>query len=55
MSRQMYNAKELAEILQVSEGQSYKFIRQMNEELKKSGFLTVRGKIPVILIRKSRH
>lgn len=52
MSRQMYNAKELSEILQVSEGQSYKFIRMMNEELKSSGFLIVRGKVPRAYVEK---
>lgn len=52
MGRQMYNAKELSEILQVSEGQSYKFIRMMNEELKSSGFLIVRGKVPKAYVEK---
>lgn len=33
MNKQMYTAKDLAEILQVSESKSYALIRQMNEEL----------------------
>lgn len=46
MNRATYNAKELAEVLGVSESMSYKLIRQMNVELAKNGFLTIRGKIP---------
>lgn len=46
MSRQTYNAKELGEVLGCSESKAYQFIRQMNAELTKQGFLTVRGKIP---------
>lgn len=47
MKKQYLSAKDLSEILGVSESSSYKFIRVMNEELKKKGFLTVRGKVPV--------
>ena len=46
MSRQTYNARELAELLGVSESKAYQYIKQMNAELTKQGFLTVRGKIP---------
>lgn len=46
MSRQTYNAKELAELLGVSESKSYQYIRQMNAELTEKGFLTIRGKVP---------
>ncbi len=46
MSRQTYNAKELGEVLGVSESMAYKFIRQMNAELAQKGYLTVRGKVP---------
>lgn len=46
MSRQTYNAKELGEVLGVSESLAYKFIRQMNAELAQKGYLTVRGKVP---------
>lgn len=47
MPRQTYNARELAELLGVSESKAYQYIKQMNDELKEKGFLTVRGKIPV--------
>ena len=46
MKKAMYNARELAEVLGCSESKSYQFIKQMNAELTKQGFLTVRGKIP---------
>lgn len=45
MSRQTYSAKELGEALGVSESKAYEYIRQMNAELTKRGFLTVRGKV----------
>ena len=40
------NAKELAEMVSVSESKAYCLIRQMNEELKAKGYFIVRGKIP---------
>lgn len=46
MSRATYTAQELAELLGVSECKAYQYIRQMNAELEKQGYLTVRGKIP---------
>lgn len=52
MSRQTYNAKELAELLGVSESKSYQYIRQMNAELTDKGFLTVRGRIPKAYVEK---
>lgn len=38
--------KEISEILGMSEAYAYKVIRELNEELKQSGFRTVRGKVP---------
>lgn len=52
MSRQTYNAKELGEVLGVSESKAYQFIRQMNDELKGKGFLVVRGKVPVSYVQE---
>lgn len=52
MSRQTYNAKELGEVLGVSESKAYQFIRQMNDELKKKGFLVVRGKVPAAYVQE---
>lgn len=33
MSKQVYTAKDISEILGVSESKSYQYIRQMNKEL----------------------
>lgn len=52
MARATYNAKELAEILGCSEGKAYTFIRIMNDELKKKGYLTLRGKIPAAYVQE---
>ena len=52
MSRQTYNAKELGEVLGCSESKAYQFIRQMNDELKDKGFLTVRGKVPAAYVEE---
>ena len=52
MTKQVYTAKDLQELLGVSESKAYQYIRQMNEELQKKGFLTVRGKIPAAYVRE---
>jgi len=36
----------VAEVLGISKGHAYKLIRELNEELKASGYLIVAGKIP---------
>ncbi len=48
----MLNAQETAEILGVCESKAYAIIRQMNEELARDGYLTVRGRIPVKYFKK---
>ena len=50
--RQVYGAKELSDILGVSESKSYEYIRIMNSELKEKGFLTVRGKVPEAYVQE---
>ena len=42
-----YNAEEVAAMLGVSIGKSYKILREMNKDLASKGFLTIAGKIPV--------
>ena len=42
----MMTADEEAAELGISKGHAYKMIRQMNEELDKSGFIVVAGKVP---------
>ena len=50
--KQVYNAKDLRGLLGVSESKAYQYIRVMNEELKKKGYLTIRGKIPIAYARE---
>ncbi|WP_333792050.1 hypothetical protein [Muricomes intestini] len=50
--KQVYTAKDLQELLGVSESKAYQYIRVMNEELKKKGYLTIRGKIPIAYARE---
>lgn len=52
MSRATYNAEELAEVLGCSESKAYQFIRIMNDELKKKGFLVLRGKVPAAYVQE---
>ena len=40
-------ATELANALNVSVGYGYKICRSLNEDLKKAGFLTIAGKVPI--------
>ena len=45
MTKQYLNAKEVAEVLGVSEGKAYAVIRELNSQLKAKGYITVAGKI----------
>lgn len=45
-------ADELAKMLGVSAGHAYKIIRQMNQELKKDGYIIIAGKVPVKYFEK---
>lgn len=47
-----YNATDIAVMLGISMGKSYKILREMNEELSKNGFLTIAGKVPVAYFRE---
>lgn len=38
--RKMLNAKEVAEVLEISNSYAYKIIDQLNGELQKAGYLT---------------
>jgi hypothetical protein len=38
-------ANEIVKIMGVSEGKAYKIIRQLNDELKAAGYLTVAGRV----------
>lgn len=52
MTKAMYNARELAEVLGCSESKSYQYIKQMNEELQNAGYLTLCGKVPIGYVQK---
>ena len=52
MTKRVYTANELAEVLGVSVSKAYGYIKQMNEELQKKGFLVVRGKVPVAYVQE---
>lgn len=47
-----YEAQDLADLLHVSKSAAYGYIRTMNAELAKDGYLTVRGKVPAAYVRK---
>ena len=42
-----YTAKEVADILSISKGHSYKLIQKMNQELSRQGYMIVAGKISI--------
>ena len=42
-----YSAEDIAKMLGVSMGKSYKILREMNKDLSSNWFLTIAGKIPV--------
>ena len=52
MTKQVYTARDLQEILVVSESKAYQYIRIMNQELSEKGFLTVRGKVPCAYVQE---
>lgn len=52
MTKQVYGAKDLQELLGVSESKAYQYIRQMNAELQEKGFLIVRGKVPAAYVKE---
>ena len=42
----MMTAKEVSAEMGVSAATAYKIIRELNEELRKAGYVTVSGKVP---------
>lgn len=45
MDKLFLDSKEVAKLLDVSQQQAYKIIREMNKALEDKGFLTLRGRI----------
>ena len=47
-----YSAADIAAMLGISMGKSYKILREMNSELSSKGFLTIAGKIPAAYFKE---
>ena len=43
--KRFLDAKYVSEIMECSQGQAYKIIRQLNDELKEKGYITLAGKV----------
>ncbi len=41
-----YRVNEVMEIMQIKEGKAYKIMKELNNELKQKGFITVAGRVP---------
>ncbi len=52
MERQFIGAKEVAEILGVSESKGYGIIRELNKELKERGYITVQGRVSRVFFQE---
>lgn len=52
ITRKMLSAKEVSELLDVSNSYAYKVIDQLNRELGKAGYLTIRGKVDSLYLTK---
>lgn len=46
------NVKDVAAVLEVSESKAYGIIRQMNDELKAKGFITIPGKVSTVFFEE---
>lgn len=51
-SRKMISAKEVSEVLGISNSYAYKVIEQLNKELQKAGYLTIPGKVDALYLQK---
>ena len=45
MTENFYSVEDVMHILGISKSAAYKIMRQMNDELKKKGFVIFRGKV----------
>lgn len=43
--KRFLDVSDVENIMQCSQGQAYKIIRQLNEELKEKGFITLSGRV----------
>ncbi|MGE9881574.1 hypothetical protein [Blautia obeum] len=46
MNSRFYTAKEVSEMLDVSQAKAYQIIKGLNNELSDKGYITISGKIP---------
>ena len=53
MKKQFLTAKDVSEIIGISDAKAYGLIREMNAELKEQGYLTVAGKVPIAFFKKN--
>lgn len=45
MDKQVFTAKDIAEMCDISVSTAYRIIKRMNEELDDAGYLTFRGRV----------
>ena len=50
--RKMLSAKEVSELLDISNSYAYKVINQLNKESEKAGYLTIHGKVDSLYLNK---
>lgn len=55
MSKQVYGAKDIAEICGISESLAYKTIRRLNAELEKKGYLTFSGRVSAVYFNERMY
>ncbi|MEE0265555.1 MAG: hypothetical protein UD936_08020 [Acutalibacteraceae bacterium] len=47
-----YNKNDVCRILGISDSKAYQIIRQLNVELARNGYITVRGRVPAEYFEK---
>lgn len=52
MESKYYKAQDVMALLECSSSFAYKIIKQLNEELKAEGYITVPGKVPKAYLEK---
>lgn len=45
MENKILTAEQVADLCKVKIGKAYQIIRELNEELKKDGYITIRGRV----------
>lgn len=45
MENKILTAEQVADLCKVKIGKAYQIIRKLNEELKKEGYITIRGRV----------